>query len=118
MSFLCLTLEHTLKGIVSISGLLAVMTMGATILRFYPILAKRLSPKFSKLWVGAEIVLFVLVGATVDIHYALGAGLAAMVLIGGSLLFRMSGVFLSLVRTPLSMKERLFCMIADRKSVV
>ncbi|MGL5682242.1 MAG: cation:proton antiporter [Marinifilaceae bacterium] len=111
-AFLFLTLEHGLKDYVPISGLLAVMTMGATVLKLYPVLAKRLSPKFSKLWVAAEVILFVLVGATVDIQYAWAAGAVAILLICGSLVFRMSGVFMSLIRTKLSIKERVFCMIA------
>ena len=77
VSFLLLGIEEKLKGTVPMSGLLSIMTMGATLLKSYPILAKRISPKFSKLWIAAEILLFVLVGATVDIHYAASAGLMA-----------------------------------------
>ena len=73
-AFLFLTLESWLKSMLPLSGLLAVMAMGAALLKTYPVLAKRISPKFSKLWVAAEIILFVLVGATVDIQFALKAG--------------------------------------------
>ncbi len=111
-SFLFLGLESTLKGVVPISGLLAVMAMGASVNMFYPILARRISPKFSKLWVGAEILLFVLVGASVNISYATAAGFAAVALILGAMVVRMLGVYSSLIKTKLNLKERLFCMIA------
>ena len=112
LAFLFLGLERWLKGIVPISGLLAVMAMGATLLKTYPLLAKRISPKYSKLWVAAEILLFVLVGATVDIKFALAAGLAAVGVIFIVLLFRMVGVFVCMIHTDLTLRERLFCMIA------
>ena len=112
LAFLFLGLEGWLKGIVPISGLLAVMAMGATLLKTYPLLAKRISPKYSKLWVAAEILLFVLVGATVDIKFALAAGLAAVGVIFIVLLFRMVGVFVCMIHTDLTLRERLFCMIA------
>ncbi|MCD8556519.1 MAG: cation:proton antiporter [Bacteroides graminisolvens] len=112
VSFLLVALERVLKGILPVSGLLAVMALGATFLKNYEVLALRLSAKFSKLWVGAEILLFVLVGATVDIKYAVGAGLSAVVVILFSLLFRMAGVFVCMIKTQLTLKERVFCMIA------
>lgn len=111
-AFLFLAAEEWLKSTISISGLLAVVAMGATILYTYPLLANRISPKFSKLWVAAEILLFVLVGATVDIKFAAAAGLSAISVIFFVLVFRMAGVFLSLIKTRLNLKERLFCMIA------
>lgn len=111
-AFLFLGAEEILKGHVPLSGLLAVMAMGATILANYPLLAKRISPKYSKLWVAAEIILFVLVGATVDLQFAAAAGLAAVGVVLFALLFRMAGVYFSMLRTRLSLKERLFCMIA------
>ncbi|MGL4852012.1 MAG: cation:proton antiporter [Phocaeicola sp.] len=111
-SFLFLTAESALKEYLPLSGLLAVMTLGGTINHQYPILAKRISPKFSKLWIGAEILLFVLVGATVNLTYAAQAGTIAAVLIVGVLIFRMTGVGISLLNTNLNTKERLFCMIA------
>lgn len=112
ISFLFIALEKVLEDIIPISGLLAVMSIGATLLQGYSVVAKRLSSKFSKLWVGAEILLFVLVGATVDIKYAISAGTLAILVILGAMLFRMLGVFICLLKTKLSMKERLFCMIA------
>lgn len=112
ISFLFIQIESSLEGIVPISGLLAVMAMGITMLKEYPILAKRISPKYTKLWVAAEIILFVLVGATVDISYALSAGANAIILILLVMLFRMAGVFVAMIKTPLNIKERLFCMIA------
>lgn len=112
ISFLLIALEKALESIVPISGLLAVMGMGATLLQSSPQVAKRLSSKFSKLWVASEILLFVLVGATVDIQYALSAGLLAILVILVGLIFRMLGVYLCLLKTALSKKERFFCMIA------
>ena len=111
-SFLFIALEHQAKEFVPISGLLAVMAMGATIYKTYPVLAKRISPKFSKLWVAAEIILFVMVGAAVDIRFAATAGLAVVAVLFFVLIFRMAGVLVSMIRTSLTFKERLFCMIA------
>lgn len=112
ISFLLLEAESRLKGIFPLSGLLAVMSMGILIKQKYPVLASRLSVKYNKLWLGAEVFLFVLVGATVDLKYAVSAGAAAVLVIIGALLFRMTGVALSLVKTGLSKKERIFCMAA------
>lgn len=111
-SFLLVALEDALEGFVPISGLIAVMSLGIALQRKRDIVAKRLSLKFSKLWVAAELLLFVLVGATVDLHYAYAAGLSAVVLIFGVLLFRMAGVWICLFKTKLLFKERLFCMLA------
>ena len=111
-SFLLVALEDALEGFVPISGLIAVMSLGIALQRKRDIVAKRLSLKFSKLWVAAELLLFVLVGATVDLHYAYAAGLSAVVLIFGVLLFRMVGVWVCLLKTKLLFKERLFCMLA------
>ncbi len=111
-AFILVTLEGTLKPYVPVSGLLAVMTLGATILRFYRNLAMRLLGKFSKVWVGAEIMLFVLVGAAVNITYLKGSSLSALALILLALAFRILGVYLSLVKTPLKGRERLFCALA------
>ncbi|MFI3285579.1 MAG: cation:proton antiporter [Rikenellaceae bacterium] len=111
-AFLFLAIEKCAKGTVAISGLLGVMVMGITILSRYPVLAKRISPKLGKLWVGAEVLLFVLVGASVDIEYALSAGAIAVALILLAMLFRMAGVFVSMTKSSLNGKERLFCMIA------
>lgn len=111
-SFLLVALEDALEGIVPLSGLIAVMSLGIALQRKRDIVARRLSLKFSKLWVAAELLLFVLVGATVDLHYAYAAGLSAVVLIFGVLLFRMAGVWVCLFKTKLLFKERLFCMLA------
>lgn len=111
-SFLLVAAEHKLENIVPFSGLLAVMAVGVSIEYNRRDVAVRLSAKFSKLWVGAEVLLFVLVGATVDINYALAAGGAAILLIFGALVFRMIGVFVCLLKTKLNKKERLFCMVA------
>lgn len=111
-SFLLVALEDALEGFVPISGLIAVMSLGIALQRKRDIVARRLSLKFSKLWVAAELLLFVLVGATVDLHYAYAAGLSAVILIFGVLLFRMAGVWVCLLKTKLLFKERLFCMLA------
>lgn len=112
ISFLLLEIQNRLEGIIPISGLLAIMSMGIMLKQKYDVLASRLSAKYSKLWIGAEVFLFVLVGTTVDVKYAASAGIFSVLLIIGALLFRMSGVALSLVKTDLSKKERLFCMAA------
>ena len=112
ISFLLVTFEHSLTGIIGFSGLLAIMSMGTGIQEKNSILAKRLSSKYSKLWIAAEVMLFVLVGATVNIKYALGASIPAILLIMTVIVFRMAGVFLCLLGTSLSYRERLFCMIA------
>lgn len=112
VAFLLVTVEHSVTGIVGFSGLLAVMSLGATLQQKKYELSKRLSGKFSKLWVGAEILLFVLVGATVNIGYALKAGAAAVVLILCVLIFRVAGVFVCLIKTQLNRKERVFSAFA------
>ena len=112
ISFLLVSLEHALTGAVGFSGLLAVMGLGAALQQRKYEVAKRLSGKFSKLWVGAEMLLFVLVGATVNISYAAKAGLPAFVLILAVLLFRTAGVFISLLKTDLNKGERLFSAFA------
>ena len=112
LSGLLIELQNILNGIIPISGLLAIMSMGVTIYKKYNILADRLSAKYSKLWVAAEILLFVLVGATVDLNYAVQAGLYSIIIVLGALLFRMLGVYVCLLKTKLSNKERLFCMLA------
>ena len=112
ISFLIIDLENRLKGCLPFSGLLAVMSIGIALQRKRHEAAARLSVKYSKLWVAAEVLLFVLVGATVDIRYAWEAGAAAVILIFGVLIFRMAGVFCCLLKTELNRKERFFCMIA------
>ena len=112
ISFLLLELQKHLEGIVPVSGLLAIMSQGIVIKQKYDELAVRLSKKYNKLWVAAEVFLFVLVGATVDLKYVASAGIAAVVLVIGALVFRMFGVAISLVKTKLTKKERMFCMVA------
>ena len=112
ISFLLLEVQNRLEGIVPVSGLLAIMSMGILINQKDDALARRLSAKYNKLWLGAEIFLFVLVGIAVDLKYALAAGVAAIVLVAAALVFRMIGVALSVTKTRLSPKERLFCMLA------
>ena len=94
------------------SGLLAIMSVGIMVKQKYEVLAVRLSGKFNKLWVAAEVFLFVLVGATVDLKYAIAAGIMAIFVVIGALIFRMIGVFLCLIKTKLSRNEKLFCMMA------
>ncbi len=112
VAFLFLALEQWAKATVAISGLLAVMVMGITLLWRHPDMARRLSSKLGKVWVGAEVLLFVLVGASVNIEYATKAGAAAIALILLAMICRMVGVYASMIKTPLNRKERIFCMIA------
>ena len=113
VSFLLMAIETWLKGTVSISGLLAVVSMACIIqIKSSEFVSKRLSEKFGKLWLAAEVILFVLVGAAVDIRYTLDAGIAAVLMIFLALLLRSVGVALCMVKTPLTLKERLFCIIA------
>ena len=113
ISFLLMSVETWLKPYISVSGLLAVVSMACVLkLRSIKEVSGRLSEKFGKLWLAAEVLLFVLVGAAVDIRYTVGAGLAAVVMIAVALLFRTVGVLLCLVKTTLNWKERLFCVIA------
>ncbi len=110
-AFIFVSLEEALKGTLALSGLLAVMAMGAAILKFYEPLAKRLMGKFSKIWVSGEIILFVLVGAAVNIDYLFHAGFNYLLLIVIALSLRIIGVLISLTRTELTFQERLFCCI-------
>lgn len=112
ISFIFVSLETFLKPYFSISGLLAVMALGATILKTYEKLASRLTIKFSKIWVGSEILLFVLVGASVNLSYVSKAGGNAILLILFALCFRVLGVIFALLGTSLNSKEKLFCAIA------
>lgn len=113
MSFFLMSVETWLKGKVSVSGLLAVVSMAAVIrIKCIPKVSKRLSEKFGKLWIAAEVILFVLVGAAVDIRYTMQAGIAAVLMIFVCLMFRAVGVSLCMLGTKLNKKERLFCVIA------
>ncbi len=112
VSFLMIVLEDLIKDYFSISGLLAVIAIGGTILKTYPILAGRLTAKFSKIWVAAEIMLFVLVGAIVDITIFKSVGLFAVILVISSLVLRMIAVLLSVTKTNFNNKEKLFACIS------
>ena len=94
------------------ASLIGVMSMGAALQRKSEVDATLLSKDYSKMWIAGEIFLFVLVGAEIDLQYALTLGFAPIFLILAVLLFRMAGVFICLLKTNLNMKERLFCMIA------
>lgn len=113
ISFLLVAAEEWLEGIISVSGLLAVTSMACVLkMKSTAFVSKRLSEKFGKLWLAAEVLLFVLVGAAVDIRYTLEAGLAAGLMIALALVFRSAGVALCMAGTSLNQKERLFCVIA------
>lgn len=112
LSFVLVTIEDHCTGIIGFSGLLAVMSMGIMLGQRIPVVSKRLSAKYDSLWVGAELLLFVLVGAMVNIAYVAYAGVAAILLILGAMVFRMAGVFASVLGTKLNGKERAFCMLA------
>lgn len=112
LAFLMLELEDRLADTVAVSGLIAIMTMGIVIKQSYEVLAIRLAGKYSKMWVGAEILLFVLVGVIVDLSYVWKAGVAAIIIIVVSLAVRMLGVLVCLIKTKLTKKERIFCMMA------
>ena len=113
ISFALMAIETALKPIVSVSGLLAIVSMACVLKIKSPVtVSSRLSNKFGKLWIAAEVILFVLVGAAIDIRYTLNAGLTAVLMIFVALVIRSIGVFLCLIKTPLNGKERLFCIIA------
>ncbi|HSR04005.1 MAG TPA: cation:proton antiporter [Proteiniclasticum sp.] len=112
VSFLFMSFQDLIAPYFPLSGLLAVMALGGTLLKGYEMLAKRIIGKFSKIWVGAEILLFVLVGAAVEIQALKGVGLKSVLLIVFALSFRMIGVFISLIKTNLNKKERLFTAVA------
>lgn len=112
-AFLLMAVETWLEGIVAVSGLMAVVSMACVIkIRSIAFVSKRLSEKFSKLWIAAEVILFVLVGASVDISYTLKAGLGAVLMILIALIFRGAGVAICLIKTNMNFKERLFCIIS------
>ena len=113
VSFLLIAIEGWLEGKIAVSGLLAVVSMACVLkMKSIAFVSKRLSEKFGKLWLAAEVILFVLVGAAVDIRYTLEAGAAAVLMILVALIFRACGVLLCMVKTNLNVKERLFCVIA------
>lgn len=112
ISFLLVVLEDELTTAITFSALIAVMFIGIGLQRKREAVAKRLSVKYGKLWVAAEVFLFVLVGATVNVGYLGRVGVRALIVIVGALAFRMFGVFVCLIGTSLKKKERLFAMMA------
>ncbi len=114
LSIACLlvTLENSLSGTIGFSGLLCIMTVGIVIKQKKQELSSRLAAKFSKLWVAAEILLFVLVGASVNIEFAMFTGINAVILIFSVLIFRILGVLICLIRSKFNKKERLFVVVS------
>lgn len=112
VSFTLVTAEDYAADMIPFASLIGVMAAGISLQKKREVVAKRLSSKFNKLWVVSEIMLFVLVGAAVDIQYAVKAGIAPVFLIFLVLIFRMTGVFVCLLKTKLNIKERAFCMLA------
>lgn len=112
ISLLLVVLEDFLTTSITFSSLISIMFIGVGLKRNREVVAKRLSIKYGKLWVGAEVFLFVLVGATVNINYLTHVGFKALLLIILALVFRMFGVFICLLKTKLNKKEKLFAMIA------
>lgn len=113
MAFMLLAIEDWLSDVISISGLLAIMSMALMIaMKSVPEVTCRLQEKYGKLWIAAEVILFVLVGAAVDIRYTLEAGIGAVLMIGIGLIFRSIGVYLCMLGTELNSAERLYCIIA------
>ena len=111
-AILLTTFETLIKSKIEIAGLLGVMAIGFIILEKMPRVGKDMSLKFNKLWVFAEILLFVLVGAGVNIALALDAGIKGILLIIIGLMARSIGVSLSLIGSDLNTKEKLFCILA------
>lgn len=112
ISLLLVAAEDAMTTAITFSSLISIMFVGVGLQRKRPEAARRLSAKYGKLWVGAEVFLFVLVGATVNISYLSHVGLKALIVIAGALVFRMLGVFICLLGTGLSWKEKLFTMMA------
>lgn len=113
IAFILMAAEEILKPWVALSGLLAVMSMACAFSRKSDeSVGKRLSQKFGKLWIAAEAILFVMVGAAVDIRYTVQAGPLVIAMIFIALAFRSAGVLLCMIKTPLNWKERIFCVIA------
>lgn len=112
-AFLLLAVEEWLENILPVSGLLAIMSMAMVLaMRSVPEVTKRLQEKYGKLWIAAEVILFVLVGAAVDIRYTLEAGAGAVLMIFIGLICRSIGTWLCMVGTNLNKKEKLYCVIA------
>ena len=112
LSIFLTSLEDILQSIIPIASLVGVMTIGFVLLERYEVVGKRLASKFNKIWVFAELILFVLVGAEVNIHVAIDSGLIGLLIIGLGLMARSIGVIISLMGTELNYKERVFCVIS------
>ena len=112
VSFILVTAEDYFSNVIPFSALIGVMAAGVSLQKKREVVAKRLSSKFNKIWAVSEIMLFVLVGAAVDIQYAVKAGAAPVLLVLAVLVFRMAGVLVCLLKTRLNRKERTFCMLA------
>ena len=112
LGFLFIVLEDAIIDYIKVSGLIAIMALGITLLSKYPVLAKRLVGKFEKIWVIAEIMLFVLVGALLDLSMIKDAGLLAIVLIFAGLLLRMLGVLISLIKTTYTRAQKGFICVS------
>lgn len=112
ISFILVAAEDNLNTSITFSSLIAIMFIGVALHKYRGTVAKRLSVKYNKLWVGAEVFLFVLVGATVNINYLGNVGIKAFIVIIGALLFRMAGVFVCMLGTDFNVRERLFTMMA------
>ena len=112
VSFILVELENRISTPITFSALIAIMFVGVSLQKYKKEVAVRLSVKYNKLWVAAEVFLFVLVGATVNIHYLGNVGAKALLVIAGALIFRMLGVFICLLGTELNGKEKLFTMLA------
>lgn len=112
VALLLVDIEASLNTPITFASLISVMFIGIALKKDRPEVSFRLSQKYNKMWVWAEVMLFVLVGATVDIGYVAYAGVSSIVIIIGALIFRMAGVALCMAGTKLKLKERVFCMLA------
>ena len=112
ISLLLVEAENRMNTPINFSALIAIMFIGIAINNRKENVAKRLAAKYNKLWVGAEVFLFVLVGAAVNIKYIANVGAGALLVIIGALVFRMLGVYVCLMGSALNKKERAFTMMA------
>ena len=112
LSFILVTIEDALHTPITFSALIAIMFIGVALQKYRGEASVRLSAKYNKLWVAAEVFLFVLVGATINISYLGNVGIKALIVIAGALVLRMLGVFGCLLGTNLNAKERAFSMMA------
>lgn len=112
VSLILVSIEDMLNTSITFSALIAIMFIGVVLQKYREVVSIRLQSKYNKLWVMAEIFLFVLVGACVNISYIGNVGIRALIVIAGALIFRMIGVFVCMIGTDLNTKERLFCMMA------